>query len=361
MGEDGSRMIHLNHASQAVLPRASAEAAKTIFDHYAAEGSLPISFWQELITEGRDRAAKLLGVKRDSVAFVSNTTAGVHLAMQLVPFQRGDRAVVVGAFPALLSPWKFGGVDGVEPVFLDWKEPGAIIKRIETELKRGGIKAVFVDWVHFATGKVLDLQHLGWMTHEREAILVVDGIQGLGVLPSPAGSVDLLFAGAAKWLLGPEGVGLCYIDPAKRWNPGPVGWLSANYDGFTSVMPPRPPVEDARRFEAGTRNLPGIAAFSKSLEMLLHAGNVWPYVSGLIDLLIRGAHSRGLATSLQEPESGIVGIEVEQPEFVVLALHERGVRVSARERWIRVSPHFLNTAEEIAIFFAALDEIVSTR
>jgi selenocysteine lyase/cysteine desulfurase len=78
----------------------------------------------------------------------------------------------------------------------------------------------------------------------------------------------------------------------------------------------------------------------------------------LVELLIRGAHDRGLATSLQRPESGIIGIELTDPETTARALEERGIRVSARERWLRVSPHFINTADEIDTFFTALDEVL---
>ena len=353
-------MIHLNHASQAILPSVSAEAAKTIYDRYAAEGSLPIPFWESLLDEARDRAAKLLGVDSSTVVFIPNTTAGVHIAMQLIPFQDGDRVLVVGAFPALVAPWKFSGVSGVEVVFIEWSNPSTITRHLEESLSRSNFRAVFADWVHFATGRALDLRHLGTLVHGHNALFIVDGIQGLGVLPSPASSTDMFFAGSAKWLLGPEGIGVCYLNPNREWNPGPVGWLSADYEGFTSVMPPRPPRSDARRLESGTRNLAGIAAFSKSLEILLTTGDIWSRVLPLVELLIRGAHIRGLRTSLQQPESGIVGIEVPNPESVTMRLGKRGIRVSARERWIRVSPHFFNMTLEIETFFTALDEILNS-
>jgi cysteine desulfurase/selenocysteine lyase len=353
-------MIHLNHASQAILPAVSAEAAKAIYDRYATEGSLPIPFWESILDKARARAAKLLGVDASTVVFIPNTTGGVHLAMQLIPFRDGDRVLVVGAFPALLAPWKFSGVNGVEAVFVEWDDQSTVIAQIQANLSRSDFQAVFVDWVHFATGKALDLHRLGKLVHGHNALLIVDAIQGLGVLPSPALSVDMLFAGSAKWLLGPEGIGLCYLNPNQTWNSGPVGWLSADYEGFTSVMPPRPPRSDARRIEAGTRNLAGIAAFSKSLEILLNAGDIWPRVFTLVELLIQGAHARGLLTSVQKPESGIVGIEGPHPESVTTALGERGIRVSARERWIRVSPHFFNTPAEIGTFFLTLDEVLNS-
>ncbi len=348
-------MIHLNHASQAVLPEPSRAAAEWVYRHYATSGSLPVPLWREIATTARERAARLAKVDPSAVAFVASTTHGVHLAMQLVPFEPGDHVIVAGAFPTIVAPWRFGTVAGVTPVFLPWDEPQAVVERIADEARRHRARAVFVDWVHYATGRVLPLDRLRGSLGP-DVVLVVDVMQGLGLLPSPAEDVDLMVAGGAKWLMGPEGVGILTLGPGRAWNVGPVGWLSADYEDFTQCMPPRPPTSGARRLEAGTRNTPGIAALSESMRLILDCPDPWERVRPLVQALLDGLRRLGLPTSVQVPESGIVGVEVPDPASVAARLAECGVRVSARERWLRISPHIVNTMEEVE---AALETLAT--
>lgn len=348
-------MIHLNHASQAVLPEGSRKAAEAVYRHYAAAGSLPIDRWKQIAETARSRAAMVAKVMPADVAFIASTTHGVHCAMHLVPFAPGDRVVVAGAFPTIVAPWMYGALSHVTPVFIPWTEPQAVVDGIQSACADGPVRAVFVDWVHYASGRVLPLERLRDLL-PRDAYVVVDVMQGLGVLPSPAPHVDIMVAGGAKWLLGPEGTGILYLRPDRTWKMGLVGWLSAEYDDFTQCMPPRPPSSGARRLESGTRNTPGIAALSESLNMILTTHDPWGKVKPLVRRLIEGARELGLATSVREPESGIVGVECPHPDRVAALLLERGVRVSARERWVRISPHIVNTMDEIEAALAAMKD-----
>lgn len=353
-------MVHMNHAGQGILPQESLRAAMAVLSHYATEGSLPLSTWRDIAQTARQRAAALLGVGPATIAFISSTTHGIHCAMELVPFRPGDHVVVAGAFPALVAPWRFSPVRGVRATFVEWTRPEEVLERLTAWCRRRPVRAVFVDWVHFATGQVLPLPLV------RESVgpdvyLVVDAMQGLGLLPSPAPWVDLMVAGGTKWLLGPEGTGILYLNPAREWRPGPVGWLSAEYEGFSRCMPPLPPAPGARRLESGTRNTPGIAALSESLAYILSFGDPWARVRPLVERLLEGARAMGLTCSVQEPESGIVGVEVPDPDGMVSALAERGVRVSAREGWLRISPHVVNTMDHVEATLAALAEAVAGR
>jgi len=350
-------MIHMNYASQAVLPDVSLRAAHAVYTQYAAAGSLPIDRWKEITGTARRRAARLAAVEPVDIAFVASTTHGLQCAMQLVPFQPGDRVVVSGAFPTIVAPWMHGAIAGVTPVFVEWTEPDAVLQGISTACDQGPVRAAFVDWVNYATGRVLPLGRVKALLAP-DAYLVVDVMQGLGLLPSPARDTDIMVAGGGKWLMGPEGTGILYLRPDRQWNRGPVGWLSAEYDDFTHCMPPRPPAPGARRLEAGTRNSPGIAALSESINLILEAGDTWGTVRPMVQALIDGARRLGLATSVAAPESGIVGIEVDDSPAIASGLLKRGIRVSARDRWIRISPHLVNTMGEVETVLTALAEIL---
>ncbi|MCU0610191.1 MAG: aminotransferase class V-fold PLP-dependent enzyme [Candidatus Eisenbacteria bacterium] len=351
-------MIHMNHASQAVLPEASIRAAHAVYSHYAVAGSLPIERWKEITATARHRVASLAAVDAVDIGFVASTTHGLQCAMQLVPFRPGDRVIVSGAFPTIVAPWMYGSVAGVRPLFVEWTEPEAVLQGVAAACAEGPVKAVFIDWVHYTTGRMLDLAQVRAIMPS-DSYLVADVMQGLGLLPSPARHVDIMAAGGAKWLMGPEGTGILYLRPDRQWNPGPVGWLSAEYDDFTHCMPPRPPAPGARRLEAGTRNTPGIAALSESINLILESNDPWGKVRPMVQALIEGARRLGLATSVTTPESGIVGIEVADPPAIAAGLLERGIRVSARDRWVRISPHFVNTMAEVDTVLAALADILA--
>jgi len=352
-------IVHLNHAGQARLPVRSAEAAKAVLDLYVRKGSLSLPEWTEIIGTARLRAAALIETRGDCIAFVSNTTTGIHLAMDLIPFEPGDRVLVAGAFPATIYPWKYASGNIAIPHFIPWETADDVMERIDAEMRSGRIRAVFADWVHYATGRVLPVEELYNLCLSHDAYLILDAIQGLGVLPSPVRHVDMLCAGGAKWLMGTEGTGIVYVDPNRRWNRGPLGWLSRRYESYSSLFPLRPPLDDAGRFESGTLNVPGIAALSESLNILLGYHDRFEIVSLLVNALREGAHIRGCETSVMIPESGIIGIRVTDPESVLNALTERGIRLSLREDWLRVSPHVVNTAEDIDRFWYAFDAVSS--
>ena len=349
--------LFLNHAGQARLPSASAEAAKSVLDIYVEKGSLSITEWNTIIETARRRAATLLGASQDTIAFISNTTTGIHLAMELIPFHHGDRVLVAGAFPASIYPWKFGCPAGIVPEFIPWETATSVMECIDTALQTGSVRAVIADWVHYATGRALPVTELYNLCACHDTYLVLDAIQGLGVLPSPVGSADMVCAGGAKWLMGTEGTGLIYVNPEKPWNHGPVGWLSRRYESYDSLFPLRPPLTNAGRFEAGTLNVPGIAALSSSLKLLLDHDNRFAFISSLAEKIINEAKIRDLETSVEIPESGIVGVKVANPERVYSAITDLGIAISLREGWLRISPHIVNTTDDISSFWTAFDSI----
>jgi len=353
--------VFLNHAGQARLPVTSAEAAKTVLNIYVSKGSLSITEWNTIIETGRHRAATLLGTSEDTVAFTANTTTGIRLAMELIPFQHNDRVLVAGAFPASIYPWKFGYPVGIVPEFIPWETADSVMERIYTALQSGSVRAVFADWVHYATGRTLPVTELYNLCRSRDSYLVLDAIQGLGVLPSPVGSADIVCAGGAKWLMGTEGTGLVYVNPERQWNIGPVGWLSRRYESYDSLFPLRSPLNNAGRFEAGTLNVPGIAALSSSLKLLLDHDHRFAFISSLVEQIIDGARTRGLETSVEIPESGIVGVKASHPERTYRSITERGITLSLREGWLRVSPHIVNTADDISSFWTAFDSVAHSK
>jgi aspartate aminotransferase-like enzyme len=94
-------------------------------------------------------------------------------------------------------------------------DPQEIAKRLKGNPK---IKAVFATLCETSTGVVNDIQAIGAVIKERDAVLVVDAISGLGAidLKTDAWSVDVCVSGSQKGLMLPPGLAFISVSP-KAW------------------------------------------------------------------------------------------------------------------------------------------------
>ncbi len=133
----------------------------------------------------------------------------------------GDKAITING-------GKFGerwgkmcrayGVD-VREIILEWGEDFTK-EQLAEELKvNPETKAVFATLSETSSGTVYDIQGYGELLAESEAILVVDGISGLGATPCPADEwkVDVMVAGSQKSFMIPPGLAYISFSP-KAWN-----------------------------------------------------------------------------------------------------------------------------------------------
>ncbi len=354
------RLVYLNHAGVSPLPRAAAAA----LDDYAAamlhEGSLAGGRHDERLEEVRRSGAALMGVPGDDVAFVKNTTEGLAFVASGLEWRPGDRVVVPACeFPSNLYPWRALERLGVEVVTVAPEGPGeaVTVDALDAALAAGGVRLVAVSWVQFGRGHRIDVPALAERCRAHGALLCLDAIQGLGVLPADleAWGVDFATADAHKWLLGPEGAGLLYVRAERRdlLRVLEPGWASVrhrgDYENRALVLD-----DSARRFEGGSMNVAGLLAMGASLDLLAAAGiaAVWEHVDRLCDRLAGQLARRGaevLTDRTRATASGIVtfGVPGRAPEEVAERLGRAGFVVAARGGGVRVAPHGYNTVEEI--------------
>ncbi len=96
-------------------------------------------------------------------------------------------------------------------------------------------RVVAISHVQFASGFRADIARLAEAARQNDALLVVDVIQALGVVPTDVEPrrIDVAAGAGHKWLLAPEGVGYLYLsDRAReRIEPTLVGWVSVPESG----------------------------------------------------------------------------------------------------------------------------------
>jgi selenocysteine lyase/cysteine desulfurase len=246
-------------------------------------------------------------------------------------------------------------------------EEGRIDVKAVARLCDRRTRVLAISAVQFWSGFRADLGALGTALKGSDVLLVVDAIQAVGAmrLDLSATPVDFLCAGAHKWMLGPIGVGFAYVGPRMlaRLNPVTIGPESVvrdrEYFDYDLTLKP-----DARRFEEAAPNYPGILGMGAAVNLLLRAGPlaVEEGVLRLADRLRDELPSRGyelvLKPTLPAERSGIVSFR--HPRMVPAELHTRlreaGVIISLRADFLRATPHYYNSDEDIDRLLEALPQ-----
>ncbi len=346
--------IYFNHAGTGPMSLPARAAVERCVNTYVHQAEFDLEDYVSQLDEARTVVARLVNANAEEITFTHNTSEGVYIALVNIPFQAGDIVLVMDeVFPAVRYV-----VDNNLPhvqkkyVSFSGQDPVDVVKR-NTDRR---VKAVVVDYVQYLSGETIDLARLSAYTRDCGIFLVVDGIQAVGALDFDAckHSVDYLACGSAKWLFGPSGAGFLYVNKGNFKGLGSfhTGWLGAEWQGFEDCSINPPLYRDARRFEIGTRNVIGIKAFSANIDILLQYGirAVQERILRLKARLRRSLESLGyqILTPKNSLQSGII---TARPGGDVRSVYDTlrisDVVVSLRNGYLRFSPHFYNTEEEV--------------
>lgn len=346
-----SRGIYANHAAISPWPKVTADAVVAFAEENACTGPGRYKDWIARERELRNQLATLIGAGEQDVALVQNTSEGISAVAFGYPWQAGDNVVLpAGEFPSNRLPWLAQKARGVEAREVDIRAKGepeeALIGAMD-----GRTRILALSSVQFSDGLRLDLEKLAAACGQNEVLLCVDAIQQLGALPIDveACGVDCLAAGAHKWLLGPEGMGVFYCrEPARsKIDLTRLGWHMYDYPWDFDRSDWTPAIS-ARRYEAGSPNHLGQAGLHASLSLILDIG-----VAEIAARVLR--NTRQLAEGLSalpgitvrswtaaERQSGIVTFDTRNSEArtVFKRLMAAGVTCALRDGAIRLSPHF---------------------
>jgi selenocysteine lyase/cysteine desulfurase len=354
--------IYFNHASVSPLPRRSARAMQEQAAEVMQHGSVGHRSWTETTEGVREAAARLIGAAPEEISITKNTSEGLAVIANGLDWRPGD--VMVGIedeFPANYFPWAQLAPQGVKVRWL--KLRGGRIELDEVDRACEGARLLAISFVQYVSGFRVDLDAVGEICRRRGCLLVLDAVQGLGPfrVDVKRSGIHALSASAHKWLLGPEGIALLYVDRdlIPRVRPVEFGWT--NTAGWRTYSRDPGLREGAARYECGTMNTIGCFGFRASLELFLEAGveRVGARVDHLAGLLAAGAREKGyeLVTSREGGSgSGIVSIRKTGVDSaaVVQMLLENKVSVSPRFGWIRAAPHFYANEADLARFLELL-------
>jgi cysteine desulfurase/selenocysteine lyase len=360
------KYIYLDHAGIAPLSKRVAQTVEKYLEEASSGGAFHYPVWAKRIAEIRLSCARLVNAGPGEIAFVKNTSHGLSLVAEGLPWKKGDNVLYYDKeFPSNIYPWLNLERKGVTARSIPSAGGRVLIEDIERQLD-GNTRLVAISSVQFSNGYRMDLKRLGVLCRQRNILFCVDAIQSLGLLPMDVQEchIDFLSADAHKWLLGPEGIGIffCRQGLAGKLNPPLIGWKSVQNE-FDFDQPRFMLKSDALRFEEGSQNLMGIFGLGAAVEMLQEVGirNIEERVLGLGDNIIAEAKKRGFTISTpsaREERGGNITIAGSfDPGDLRDSLRGRGIMVNVRGGGLRISPHFYNTSEDIKQLFTAIDEL----
>ena len=361
------KSLHLNHAGTAPAPTVCRDAVNLVMDEMMSADSFT-TYAHHMKREANLRGifARMLHTKPETLAITRNTSHGITIMAQAIPFTAGQNVVVARSeYPANLYPWMAQAQRSVTVKMADAQANGLVEESALMALCDSQTKVLAVSSVQWGTGQRMNLQKLGDFCRAKGILLCVDIVQGFGQMEYRIEElpVDMAAAGCHKWLVAPGGVGVLYVRDGLMpqllntnigWNSvaDSVQWEKLQFD----TLKPTP-----ARFEEGTPNLLGVAALEASLSLVESVGftQVYARIQSLADTLTVALHTRGMhLMSPSEPSrrSGIVAFRhpTLPNETVHAALTEKGILCAVRCGNIRFSPYAYQTDAEMQ---AAVDAI----
>jgi cysteine desulfurase/selenocysteine lyase len=352
--------IFLAHGGVCPLPRRVADAVADC----ATKSTLgdQEEFMLSQLAIARKLGSQLLQCQPEEVALVGPTSLALSFVAAGLKFRRGDNILIYhDDYPSNVYPWMALAEKNVEVRLLNTRGLGVIRPRDVVGQIDENTRFVALASCHFISGFRLEFSEIGKLLRERGILFCLDAIQTLGAFPTTVEHVDFLAADAHKWLLGPCGAGIFYVrrEIQEKLNPPVYGWHNIRNPNFVA----QEKIEfrnDARKFEAGTQNLIGVAGLVAAMELALEMGieNIAAELHRKRAWLVPELQKRGFTVLNPETNTASSGSITSffHPGKDIPALHKKladaGIVASLRtdragKNYLRLSPHFYNTDDEL--------------
>lgn len=352
---DGLR--YLNHAAVAPWPKRAKEAVVAFAHENITYGASRYHLFNEKEQSLRGQIQRLINAPSiNDVALLKNTSEAVSVVASGLRWKQGDNVVTSAEeFPSNWIPWDAQRVHGVS-----LKKVNIRCERPEQALMAAcdnRTRVLTLSSVQFSSGIRLNLELLGDFCKTSNILFCVDAIQSIGAheIDAQKIQVDFIMADGHKWMLGPEGLALFYVNEAARdeLRLYQHGWHMTETPGDYDAKSWRP-AKNARRFEPGSNNLLGIHALSASLDLVEELGmaDIEAALNARVAYLMEGLAKIDRIHLLTPADpgqrAGIVSFQIAGADHEALhrTLLENRVICSCRGGAIRFSPHYY-TSEHI--------------
>jgi len=292
----------------------------------------------------REAVSRVTGFAPEQVVFQPNTSMGLmHTMLGL----SGGILMSSREYPSLpvAAQRAAQALHVLEPVFVDPPE-GVMTPSVIRDALTPAVTTVAVSLVDYATGYLADLEGIRQVIGDR--LLVVDAIQGFGVVEAPFELADVVVSGGQKWVRAGWGTGFLALSDRAAGSIVPVvsgvaGTILEDGAAYDSVPPP---LEGAAAFQVTRHDPIAQGRFATALEGIadVGVGAINAIISDRVGRLIDTADEFGIpvASSRVETErAGIVVLEPDPEQVTALqaALINHEITATRRNGRLRLSAH----------------------
>lgn len=231
----------------------------------------------EKVSAVTQKIARFFNVDPEEIAITRNTTEGMNIFAREVPLERGDEVLLSrqehpGAFIPWLAVMKDKGIvlNVYDP---DSKNAARNLDIIERRLTPR-TRVVSIDHIPCTTGTVYPAKQIVELCRSRSILIGIDGAHPPGQMPVDLRDLDPDFYALSghKWLFGPKGSGILFINKKiiGRLNPVFVGAYSeATSDLDKRILEYK---LEANRVEYGTRGTAVALGLGAALDFVTTLG-----------------------------------------------------------------------------------------
>ncbi|GAB7093260.1 cysteine desulfurase [Halolamina litorea] len=340
-------------ASQSVVDAVGEFVAYHETEAPVNEGAYPAAF--DALDGARETVAGFLNADTEEIALTESTADGIARVAAAIDWEDGDTVVRTDLeHSAGVLPWWNLRERGVDVDVLP-TEHG----RVDTAALRAAVadaRLLCLSSITWNYGTRFPIAEIVDIAHENDCLVLVDAVQTFGQQPLDvrAWGADFVVGAAHKWLLGPWGAGMLYVDRAvaEGLRPAQVGYRSVE-----SPTDDEPAFKaGAMRFEVGTTSPAPYVGAETAIGIVESVGfdTIQARIERLTNRLKDGLGDRLL--SPEAYESGLVTFAADEPEATVerLADEDVFVRTLPDPDAVRASVHAFNTEADVDTLLSAL-------
>ncbi|MHA1211060.1 MAG: aminotransferase class V-fold PLP-dependent enzyme [Candidatus Heimdallarchaeota archaeon] len=368
--------VWLNSSAFVPHPKSVIKAMNNFMMHFhnPVIGGNIDELFQKTTDQTYEEVVKLLECNIDNVSLVINTAHGLNFPLHGIDWEKGDNVVTSQLeFPTNYLPWLYiSKKKEVELREAKYDKNFHISEDDIIDLIDDKTKLVSLSLIQFNTGQRIDAKKIAKVAHEYGALLALDAIQACGaveVFPDEM-DVDFVSAGGPKYLMGPLGIGLCYISTRVVETMEPPLQGTGNYNFENRDWNDRTVSyhKGAKRFQNGTTPFYCVAGLGASLQLINSVGirNIDKHNLDLNQMLIEGVEDLGLTVITPQERhrrGALINVRLEQGkdlEAIVAKMEEKyRVTISTRFGGLRFSTQLFNTEDDIEKALYALKEVLA--
>ncbi len=388
----GRPLIYLDNAATTLKPKQVVAALAKYYLYYSANVHRGFHTLSQEASEEFERAheviAHFIGAKSwEEVVLTYNSTE----ALNLIAFTWGlknvgkDDEIILSVMEhhSNMLPWRrLAKMVGAKIKYVDITDDGILKYEELEELVNKRTKVIAITMMSNVLGTINDIKRIVKIAREVDALVVVDGAQGVPHLPVNVKELDIDFlAFSGHKMLGPTGTGILWgrkeiLEELEPFKSGGDTIKDVTLDGVVWHDLPW-------RFEAGTPHIAGMIGLAAAAEYLMKIGmeNVRRHEEELVSYALKRLSELGDDIEVYGPKDpkirgGVISFNIKglHHHIVGKALDLFGIAVRTGmhcahplhyrlglKGTVRASFYIYNVREEIDELVHALDFIIKVK